>query len=810
MKAFLFVNAGLMALAAFAAAQENIPDAAPVPDGPLVANPEQDTLDMADMLYKQAQEPAMKGNPQEHGRLLDLSLRKYLEFSQRFPQSAQAPLAEYRAAMCLTELGRKADAHALFRRLTQTGTPALIAASAYRLATAASAAGEAEKAIQYYQLVVRNAEQNDLKVDAQYRLGRLFLSSGNPEGAATMFCAVMGNPQADGKFVLVSRMGYAALCADTGRLGEAYSEYRKVLETPGVDDRNRGIATLQAAMLATKLKKTAEAQVLYERLLKDESLKEMAPEARMGLLLGLYNMGKYKEILSQYAQQKDMKMPTKEGEVRLLMLLGQSAYKLKEYQKAADFFLEAEKTVPYTQEAMQASFYRLLCYNELKQKDLPQRAQSFLNHYAKAFPTSELHDLVRLMAAENLFNSSPADAARFYASIDFDKLPPKMRADILYKSAWAIAQAGNREVAATLLTDFINKYPQDPRICEALTLRGDMYAKTKKEAEALMDFDRVIARWPKEESAAAAWQRAAQIYAGRQDMVNMAKYYEGLIQNFPKASPAALAEAHFLLGRAAFDQGDFKSSISHMAEAKTLDPQKYGEQVNVLSVLSYHKLQDVKKLKEALETLQKENPSAVARVPDVIPAWLGLQAYGMKDLETADKYMTWATQNDQLQNVKKVIWRNLAKVRLALKKYDRALVASNNFLKDEDQPYRRADGLLDKASILLGLGRYADARKTAEEALALGVEGPLMASLKIILGDISYAEKKFDEAAKYYGVTAELFVNDAELKPKALFKAAEALDKAGRKSEASQYRARLQKEFPDWKQDEESLPPDAR
>lgn len=810
MKAFVYVSAGLMTLAACAAAQENIPDAAPVADGPLVANPEQDSLDMADMLYKQAQEPQTKTNPQEYARLMDLSLRKYMEFAQRFPNSAQAPLAEYRAAMCLEELGRKADAHGLFLRLTQTGAPALAAASAYRLATDASADGETEKAIQYYQLVIRHTEQNDLKVDAQYRLGRLFLTSGNPEAAATMFCAVIGNPQADAKFVLVSRMGYAALCADTGRLGEAYSEYRKVLDTPGVDDRNRGIAILQAATLATRLKKTAEAKSLYEQLLKDESLKEMAPEARMGLFLGLYNMGKYREILSRYEQQKDMKEPAKDGQVRLLMLLGQSAYKLKEYHQAEAFFLDAEKAVPYTQEAMQASFYRLLCYNELKQKDLPQRAQNFLNHYAKAFPTSELHDMVRLMAAENLFNTSPADAALFYASIDFDKLPPKMRPDILYKSAWAIAQAGNRGRAAELLTTFINKYPQDSRICEALTLRGDMYAKTKKEAEALQDFDRVIARWPKAESAAAAWQRGAQIYAGRQDMVNMARYYEGLIKNFPKTSPAALAEAHFLLGRAEFDQGDFKSSISHMAEAKTLDPQKYGEQVNVLSVLSYHKLQDVNKLKEALETLQKENPAAVSRVPDVIPAWLGLQAYGMKDLETADKYMTWATQNDQLQNVKKVIWRNLAKVRLALKKYDRALVASDHFLKNEDQPYRRADGLLDKASILLGLDRYPDARKTAEEALALGVEGPLMASLKIVLGDISYAEKKFDEAAKYYGVTAELFVNDAELKPTALFKAAEALDKAGRKSEASQYRARLRKEFPEWKQDGESIPPDTR
>lgn len=810
MKVIFSVSAGLMALAVCAAAQENIPEAVPLDEGPLVANPEKDSLDMADMLYKQAQEPQTKANVAEYRRLLDLSLTKYLEFAQRFPQSGQTPLAEYRAAMCLAELGRNDEAHALFRRIVQTGTPSLIAAAAYRLATDAAAAQETDKAIQYYQLVIRNADQNDLKVDAQYRLGRLFLGNGNPDAAGNLFASVIGNPQADQKFVLVSRMGYAALCSDAGRLGEAYTEYRKVLDTPGVDARNKGIAMLQAAMLASKLKKTEDAQHLYSELLKDDSLKDMAPEARMGLLMGLYNAGKYKELLAQYEAQKGMEMPTKDGQVRLLMLLGQASYKLKEYQKGAEFFLNAEKTVPYTQEAMQASFYRLLCYNELKQKDLPQRAQSFLNHYAKAFPTSELHDMVRLMAAENLFNASPADAAKFYASIDFDKLPPKMRPDILYKSAWAIAQAGNRAVAASLLTQFIDNFPADPRICEALTLRGDMYSKIKKETEALLDFDQVISRWPKAESAAAAWQRAAQIYANRQDMANMAKYYEGLVKNFPKASPAALAEAHFLLGRAAFDLGDSSRAITHLTEAKTLDPHKYGEQVNVLAVLSYHKLQDVDQLKGALETLQKENPGAVSRVPDVIPAWLGLQAYGMKDLETADKYMTWATQNDQLQTVKKVVWRNLAKVRLALKKYDRALVASDHFLKEEDQPYRRADGLLDKASILLGLGKYGDARKTAEEALALGVEGPLMASLKIVLGDISYAEKKFDEAAKYYGVTAELFVNDAELKPKALFKAAEALDKAGRKSEASQYRARLQKEFPDWRQDDVALPPDAR
>ncbi len=487
------------------------------------------------------------------------------------------------------------------------------------------------------------------------------------------------------------------------------------------------------------------------------------------------------------------------------MLLGQTAYKLKEYDKAANFFIEAERAVPYTEEAMKSSYYRLLCYKEAKRKDLPQRAQNFLNHYAKAFPKSELHDMVRMIAAESLFATSPADAAVFYASIDFDKLPAEMRPNILYKSAWALAQAGNRGEAVILLTKFIEQFPQDKRVCEAYVLRGNMNALIRKEAEALQDFDMVINRWPKDESASVAWQRAAQIYAGRQDLINMAKYYEGLIKNFPYASPAALAEAHFLLGRADFERGEYKAAIEHLTEAKTLDAQKYGEQANLLTVVSYHKLQEYELLKSSLELLQKEHPKAVSRVPDVVPAWLGVQAYGRKELETAEKYLTWATQNDQLQNVKKGIWRTLTKVRLALKKYDRALVAADNYLKAEDHPFRRADCMLDKAAIQLGLCKYADARKTAEEALGLGVEGRLMALLKIVLGDISFAEKKYDEAAKYYGVTAELFVNDAELKPQAFYKTAEALEKAGRKSEASQYRARLQKEFPEWKPTEESL-----
>lgn len=44
-----------------------------------------------------------------------------------------------------------------------------------------------------------------------------------------------------------------------------------------------------------------------------------------------------------------------------------------------------------------------------------------------------------------------------------------------------------------------------------------MYAKTKKETEALQDFDRVIARWPKEEI------RGRRLAEGRADLCRAAR-----------------------------------------------------------------------------------------------------------------------------------------------------------------------------------------------------------------------------------------------------------------------------------------------
>lgn len=799
----LFATCSVASAVSLLQAQESIPNAVPVEEdaGTLQVDEKEDLLKLADILYSQAQTPEMRKTPEEYKRSMILAAERYSEYIRRFPDAQNTPLAMYRLANCLMDADRRAEAFQTFGSILQRYQGTIAAAAAYRLATEAYKGADWPNAQRFYEAVIKNADRPELKVDAMYRLGRVYQEMDKKIEAEAQFRAVADDAQARPEFRQSAAIALAGLLSSSEKYAEAYELYKNLLKTEGLDPKSRGAVLVQAATLASKLNRNDEAKVYYDTILQTPELAGQANSALIGILTGLYKAGKYQEIIGMH-EMGTHDFADKSQEAKRKMLVGLAYYNQKNYDRARMLFSGAEHVYPNTELAMEAGYRKLLCINELNKEALPEAAKSFLAAYAGAFPASAWPEMVRLMVAEQLFDKNPGEAAKYYAAINTEKLPTRMHADILYKSAWALGMAGSRDAAVTIFNKFIGENPKDLRVPTAMAFRGDMQMMMNNEAQALADFEEIIKKWPRHEAAAASWQKAAQIYMRRQDMGKMIEHYEGLLKNFPKAMPAALAEARFMVGRGYFDKKDYDKAIPNLEEARTLNPEKYGEQVGVLLVLAYYQLQNPDKLRIALEDLSDKFPKSLLTIPEAIPAWLGLQAYSSKDYRIADKYLTIATRNDELKSAKRVVWKNLAKTRLALKRYARALVAVDMYLAEETQPYRKADALLDKASILLGLGKYAEARQTAEEALTLGVEGPLMASIKIVLGDICYAEKKFDEAAKFYGTTAELFVSDKELKPQALYKAAAALDKAGRASEAGQFRATLNKEFPGWKPNE--------
>jgi tetratricopeptide (TPR) repeat protein len=175
-----------------------------------------------------------------------------------------------------------------------------------------------------------------------------------------------------------------------------------------------------------------------------------------------------------------------------------------------------------------------------------------------------------------------------------------------------------------------------------------------------------------------------------------------------------------------------------------------------------------------------------------------MQSYNSGDHVMAAKCLALIASPEEPRATPKEVWRYLAKARLETGDFEGALAAANHVLAVEDNPSWKADGLLDRGRALLALDRPSEARKSADEALELRPQGRTSAGLRILVGDLELKADDASKAAAEYLIVVK-FHEDKDLKPLAIRKLIEALEKQGDKTEAEKYRQQLKSEFPDWK-----------
>lgn len=776
-------------------------------DAPLQVNREADSYAIAEQLYAQARMGGMDSASRR--AIYQRAAALFAEFAKNFPQSPNAIKAIYLQAVCLDEAGDDAASSKVLAMLANTRKGEYAAAAAYKLGTLASDRHLWDKALGFYQITVRETKRDDLRNDSTYRMGRTFLQMGRRDEAEASFrqLSVLRNVQPALEHAGV--MALAQMKTEDGKDAEAYALFLRLLSMQNVDARMLGTATLQAARLASRLGKTTEAQQHYARLGQMPGMEKYAGEAQMESLLTLYKNKNYQEVVKQvttsYTQLEDAAK-----EARRALIVGQSYMELKQYDSAAQWFDLVEKAQPGTRVAADAAYRHLICAQQLRSTNFFSLAQKYLSNYAapgKSTSNLPCNDLVRLMYADRMMLADIAEAARQFDAINFEHLPESVRPDAEYKKAWCAAQGDDYDPVPTL-NHFIDTYKQNPRLPEALALRGAALLKQNKVGQALVDFDRVINEFPKSEAAPVCWQRAAQACANT-DSRKMVQYYEGLIACGARVKPAAIAEAHYNIARAFYETEPAKA-IPHFLEARTMNAERYGALVDLSLVQCYFKMQDAEKLRESLITLQSSNPGSYNALPPAILRWCGWMCFQNRNYLDADKYLSDALPREPKEKytaadgseqerpkVEPLVWKTLARARLELRQYQRGLEAAEHYVQMEQQPYRKAEGMRDMAMLLIGLNRSAEARKLCEDAIALGIDGPIKFSVFIALGDAFYVEGNYAEAAKYYGRTANV-VSDKELKPVALYKIVSALKQSGKEGEAVQYEENLRTEFPGW------------
>lgn len=782
-------------------------------DAPLVANAEEDSFAIAEHLYAQGRQ-----SPEPTTRIMVLrrSAELFRDFIRKFPKSAKREKALYLQAVCLDEAGDGAASDKILATLAKQSREEYGAVAAYKLATKAAERQSWETALNYYQATVAKTKRAELRQDATYRKARAQQQLGKKAEAEESFRSLLGMKGGNTLITQSATLALAQMKTEAGNYADAYELFFSLHQDSALDPRLRGTVTLQAARLAARLGKPEESQKFYRQLLSMPDMGKYAGEAQMESLVTLFRGKKYREVL-QLLNARQIHIDDAAMVARRAVIAGQSSMELKQYRDAADYFLQAEKAQPGTPLAADAGYRRMICVQQIPGENFFVHADSYVSTYDKpGCATAGLPcvDLVRLMYADRLMLVEKPKAAAQYNEIEMAQLPEAVRADAVYKKAWCFAHVPGYEPLSTL-SFFIETYPQDARVPEALALRATVYGKMEKNQEALADYDRVIRDYSQSPAVPVCMQRAAQLCAGK-DAPRMVSYYRDFIKYFSDRAgqgvvgkPAALAEAHYNIGCALYEN-EPAEAVKHFQEARTMYPEQYASLVDQRLVQCFFKMKDAESLRLALKKLEQSNSASYKGLPPAILRWCGWMCFQTQSYLDANKYLSDALEREPREKyigadgseaerpkVEPIVWKTLARCRLELELYSRGLEAADHYVSMEKQPYRKAEGMRDRALLLVGMNRCSEARKVCEDAIAMGIDGPIKSTLFLALGDACYVDGQYSEAAKFYGRTANV-VSDKELKPLSLYKIICALKRCGKTGEADQYEQSLRSEFSNW------------
>ena len=733
---------------------------------------------------------------------LEPAIARYDQFIVANPRHPQARKALYQMAECLRKLKRLDEAEQAYALVVDRyKNGEYVDTAAYRAAALAYNRRDYRAAIPYFKIARLLARDPKLKLDATFRTGRCYELGGEPGMAVPLFREIVNSPDA-GEFKDPSLLALARQTLAEGKKPESLG-YFLDLAANAKDAQVRAESLVRAALLETDLKKDDDAERHYLEVFKLDNAEAWKPVAQLGLIRGRYQRKDYQGAIDAYTTgvyklADDMR-------VQMFLMVGHSYQRLGKLADAVKVYGILENFAQGQPEGIEAGYRRLECLYLSNDENLAAFVDRFIAVELTAGRDNSFIDRARLLKAEALFaKNNPVPAADVYAEIRMDKIPPQQRPTALYNKGWAEAEAARRPQAIDAFTRFLTTAPQDPRVPLALAKRGEMYSLNGDPARAALDFVAVTKDHADSPAAEFAFVKAAQMYADQNDVPTMLQLYGGLLEKFPQTKSAP--DAHYAMGRGFYQQKQYAKAAEHLRKARDADPGLYGRSAGSRLVLACYALRDAVALRTELDAFLKI--AKAEELPPQVPAWLGVKLYEDGNPALADTYLSLAANEQDPKATEPVIWKFLAKSRLDAGRFAPAVKAADNYLATIEDAGSKASCLLDKSRAQFGLTDFDAADATANQGQQIVRQGKTNAWLGLLRGDIAAARDRWDEAVKFYIVPSQTMV-DPEITPLALWKTANALQRAGQRDESKKFRAELETKFPSFNPPQGPLIPKA-
>lgn len=769
------------------------PRAEPV-DPALSADAANDFFLRGKNLYDSAQASTSVTNRVEYFQRAAMIFDNYLT---AYPNHPNAEIAWWYLGNSYYQSGRLDDGKRCFNTLlNRYGKGKWAAAAAYTLAADYYNKGDYALAAPLFERFANNAAKPEDRARGNYHAGNCYRFLNRDREAAGAFRRVIEDP-AGALFTAQAKIALGYLIQKSGKPEDALAQFEEVVAGP-YSAKARGEAALQAALTATKLAKTEAADNYLTLIMRTEGMEDFRPDAQTALMANYFAKKQYREVVDVF--RRSTLRAEGEKEASRLMIAGRAFMRLKQPSEALMLFRDIEKQVkPETDLAFQASYYRLLCFFQIEGRHVPDQVDAFLQLYRKSRPEDARIHTAMMMKAETLFSAGQvAEAAKVYSEINASVVSDKNRPGLLYQRGWCLAEAGDAQGATRSLTEFITKYPDDPRVPSAVAKRAKAYAESAEPAKAIIDFDRLTSTpGIPDDLVSFGWLESARMRRTDGNIPDMMVRYQGLLKNVKDLSENLQAEANYWIGWGSVKSNQPKEGVPYLEKARTLKPGVYGKHAGLLLALGYFASQNPPKLAEEINRAIAGKYEA--DIPSQAIQWSGEQSYNAGEYESAAKSLALVSNPKEPRETPKQVWRYLAKARLETANPEGALTAAENVLAVEDNPGWKADGLLDRGRAQFQLKRYEDARKSADEAAALHPQGRTSAGLRLLSGDLFQQARELDKAAADY-LNVISFHEDKDLKPLAIWKYISVLEAQGKSGEADKFRQQLKTEFPDWKE----------
>lgn len=781
------------------AAQETIIRAQPVPDpgATVTSQPEEDLFEFASLLFAREDHAA--------------AAAKFEEYLQAFPRGRHRQVVMFRLGSSYLRLGDQARAERVFANLvSQFPTGNDSGAASYILAALRYNRGDYSEALPYFRQAVDNLDAGERLNNSLLFLGRTLERLERPEEAIAPLkraaAIAEDNPNRTGAMQTLG-----ALQLETGDLEGALATFDALVPI-APDQAVRAEAMTKAGLVLDRLDRLEEAIARFDRVLDlptGEDTSTWKGFALVSLLQTYYSRSDYRAVVNTYNRAATT-VPQDENWARVMLVVGNANRSLRQYTAAIDFYLLIERHRGDSEEALEAGYWKLYCFYVLGDDKLPDFAQAFLDTHTPRHPDHRYLSLVRLILAQFHFNQQDYErSAEAFTKVDIDQVPESIRAASLFNKAWTETQGGAPYAAVDSWTRFLDRYPEHESIAEARAQRGVAHKLLGQFDQAVVDLEHVTREHPDSPAAEMAWQQLGIVQFERRDLPGMVGAFNGLLENFPDS--IAAAEAHYWIGWGHFEMRDFRPSIDPLTRAVDMDPENYREKALPKLVLAHYYLEDVDGLARKIDRYTDEVEHAMVH-PNVL-SWLGLKYAEMSEPAKANRYLTLASTPGEPDRTPAIVWRALAEARIDVADYEGSISAIDHYLNAVEGRSDRARGYLSKARSQLMLDQLDEAEASVASGLEMQNEGRVNAQLRVVQGDVARARARIaasegrhedaraslQEAAGRYIIVSQIWLEDPEVTPEALEKAAVTLTELGQTEQADSMIDLLRERFPDYR-----------